>query len=97
MGFGIAGVIDSAGRLVGVITDGDVRRHFESISTAVAEQVMTLEPKTLFADMLAEDALHFLNDSQITSAFVIERAASVNTAVPIGIVHIHDFVRIGLG
>jgi arabinose-5-phosphate isomerase len=46
---------------------------------------------------LAEEVLVFLNESKITSAFVIDRKAPVNTGVPIGIVHIHDFLRVGLG
>ena len=95
-GFGIAGVVDSAGRLMGVITDGDLRRHFDELSVATAERVMTVDPKTVISDMVAEDALQFLNDNEITCAFVMERHAPVNTRVPIGIVHIHDFLRIGL-
>jgi arabinose-5-phosphate isomerase len=97
MGFGIAGVVDGAGRLIGVITDGDLRRHFDDLATATAEQVMTPDPKTVASDALAEEALHFLNESKITCAFVMERHAPVNTHSPIGIVHIHDFVRLGLG
>ncbi len=96
MGFGMAGVVDSAGRLIGAITDGDLRRHFEELSTATAEQVMSHDPKTVPADALAEPALHFLNENKIIGAFVIERDAPVNTNVPIGIIHIHDFLRIGL-
>ena len=95
-GFGIAGVLDKAGRLMGVITDGDLRRHFDDLAVATAEQVMTCNPKTVMGDVPAEEALHFLNESQITSAFVMERNAPVNTDVPIGIVHVHDFLRIGL-
>jgi arabinose-5-phosphate isomerase len=97
MGFGIAGVTDKAGRLIGVITDGDLRRHFDDLGAATAEQVMTSSPKTVPSDALAEDVLHFLNDNKITCAFVIDRNAPVNTGVPIGIIHIHDFLRIGLG
>lgn len=96
-GFGIAGIVDKAGRLIGVITDGDLRRHFDDLATATAEEVMTSVPKTLPADTLAEEALHFLNDNKITCAFLMEPNAPVNTGVPIGIVHIHDFLRIGLG
>jgi arabinose-5-phosphate isomerase len=95
-GFGIAGVVDKAGRLIGVITDGDLRRHFEDLAAATAEEVMTRDPKTIPSDCLAEEALHFLNENQITCAFVMKRDAPVNTDVPIGIVHIHDFVRLGL-
>ncbi|MEO6359682.1 MAG: KpsF/GutQ family sugar-phosphate isomerase [Sphingomicrobium sp.] len=97
MGFGIAGVIDKAGRLVGVITDGDLRRHFDDLGSSTAGDVMTDDPKTVFSDVIAEEALHFLNQNKITCAFVMERKAPVNTAVPVGIVHMHDFLRIGLG
>jgi arabinose-5-phosphate isomerase len=96
-GFGIAGVVDGADRLVGVITDGDIRRHFDDLPTVTAKQVMTHNPKTVMSDTLAEEALHFLNENEITCAFVMHRDAPVNTCVPIGIVHIHDFVRVGLG
>jgi len=95
-GFGIAGVVDKADRLIGVITDGDLRRHFDELATATAENVMTSSPKTIMGDVPAEEALHFLNESEITCAFVMERNAPVNRNVPIGIVHIHDFLRIGL-
>lgn len=96
MGFGMAGVVDPAGRLVGAITDGDLRRHFEELAAATAEEVMTPNPITLSANMLAGEALQLLNDNKITGAFVIEPNAPVNTNVPVGIVHIHDFVRLGL-
>ena len=95
-GFGIAGVVDKAGRLIGVITDGDIRRHFDCLADCTAEQVMTREPKTIPSDLLAEEALQFLNENEITCAFVMKRDAPVNTDVPIGVVHIHDFVRLGL-
>jgi arabinose-5-phosphate isomerase len=96
MGFGIAGVVDPAGRLIGAITDGDLRRHFEGLNAARAEEIMTPNPITVDANMLAEEALELLNENKITGAFVIEPNAPVNTNVPIGIVHIHDFVRLGL-
>jgi len=95
-GFGIAGVVDKAGRLIGVITDGDLRRHFDCLADCTAAHVMTLEPKTIPSDLLAEEALQFLNENEITCAFVMKRGAPVNTDVPIGVVHIHDFVRLGL-
>jgi arabinose-5-phosphate isomerase len=96
-GFGATGVVDAASRLVGVITDGDIRRHFDELPTATAEDVMTSNPKTVTSTMLAEEALHFLNENQITCAFVIAPNAPVNTDVPIGIIHVHDFLRLGLG
>jgi arabinose-5-phosphate isomerase len=91
--FGVAGVISAEGDLLGVITDGDLRRHFDQISTAHAADVMTRAPKSLPAEMLAGDALVFLNDAKITAAFVLDRA---NHAKPIGILHIHDLLRFGL-
>ena len=95
--FGIAGVVDTAGRLVGVITDGDLRRHFHELGFTTAEAVMTRSPKTVPSTALADEALLFLNENEITCAFVIDREAPVNTGVPLGIIHIHDFLRSGLG
>ncbi|MDQ3079433.1 MAG: KpsF/GutQ family sugar-phosphate isomerase, partial [Pseudomonadota bacterium] len=94
MGFGIAGVVDRAGRLIGAITDGDIRRHFEELATATAEEVMTPDPKTLDVEMLAEQALQFMNQNKISGAFVLDQTAAVNANVPVGIIHIHDFLRI---
>lgn len=94
--FGLAGVIDSTGALVGIITDGDLRRRFGVLNNAVAHEVMTANPKTIGPDMAAGEALVFLNDSQITAAFVVEgRAAGAQTLL--GIIHIHDLLRHGLG
>jgi arabinose-5-phosphate isomerase len=91
--FGLAGVVDDAGNLLGVITDGDLRRHFDSIATARAADVMTRSPKSMPMEMLAVDALLFLNDAKITAAFVLD---GVQRARPIGILHIHDLLRFGL-
>ena len=93
MGFGAAGVIDDDGRLVGVITDGDLRRHVGDLGDGIAADVMTAQPKTVPLDMLAEDALMIMNDCKITTVFVME---SDRPERPVGIVHIHDFVRYGL-
>ena len=94
--FGLAGVLDNAGDLIGIITDGDLRRHFGAIAVASAADVMTRHPKSLPAEMHAGDALLFLNDAKITAAFVFESKAGANPAKPIGIVHIHDLLRFGL-
>lgn len=95
-GFGIAGVTDTAKRLVGVITDGDIRRHLEDLYTATAGEVMNREPKTVPANMMAEEVLRFLNENQITAAFVVEPSAPVNRDVPLGMIHVHDLLRLGL-
>ena len=92
---GLAGVTDAAGVLVGIITDGDLRRRFGVLGTAFAHEVMTPSPKTLPIDMAAGDALAFLNDNQITAAFVVEDPAA-GAQVPLGIIHIHDLLRHGL-
>lgn len=97
MGFGIAGVVDAAKRLIGVITDGDIRRHFDDLASAKADEIMTPNPTTIESDRLAEEALQLLNEKKITCAFVMRRDPPVNRDVPVGIIHVHDFLRIGLG
>jgi arabinose-5-phosphate isomerase len=93
--FGLTGVVDQEGRLVGIITDGDLRRRFGQLGTAFAYEVMTTNPKTILPDMLAQDALAFLNDNAITAAFVVEDL-SQGPQVPLGIIHVHDLLRLGL-
>jgi arabinose-5-phosphate isomerase len=93
--FGMAGVLDASGALVGVITDGDLRRRFGLLETAFAYEVMTRKPKTLSANMLADEALAFLNDNKISAAFVVEDP-SAGHQPPLGILHIHDLLRLGL-
>lgn len=93
--FGLAGVIDRTGTLVGIITDGDLRRRFGVLTTAFAREVMTQAPKVIPADMPAGEALVFLNDNKITAAFVVEDA-EVGPRLPLGIIHIHDLLRHGL-
>ena len=94
--FGIAGVTDDRGELVGIITDGDLRRHFAILPTAVAGQVMTRAPRSIPSEMLAADALQFLNDSKITVAFIVNRHDPVPGHRPVGIIHIHDLLQMGL-
>jgi arabinose-5-phosphate isomerase len=91
--FGLAGVVDSADCLVGVITDGDLRRHFSSLASATAAEVMTRSPKTVPSNMIAADALAFLNDAKITSAFILDEK---DEGRPVGIISIHDLLRYGL-
>lgn len=104
VGFGIAGVVDAAERLIGIITDGDLRRHFDVLGEVCAQEVMTRNPKVLRAGMAAQDALRMLNDAQVTCAFVIADEEPSCVAVgddersylPIGIIHLHDFLRLGV-
>lgn len=85
---GCLGVVDGNGQLVGIITDGDLRRHMgPTLLTAMAGQVMTPTPKTIKPTTLASAALDILNKSRITTLFVVERGK------PIGLVHVHDLLR----
>jgi arabinose-5-phosphate isomerase len=94
--FGLAGVLDTSGALMGVITDGDLRRHFGVLEKALAHEVMTPTPKVIYAAMLAEEALTLLNDNKIGAAFVVEDP-SAGPQPPLGVIHIHDLLRLGLG
>lgn len=87
--FGCLGIIDEERRLVGVITDGDLRRHMSAeLPNMAAGAIMTRNPVTIPPDMLASTALQVLNAAKITSLFVVEDGR------PIGILHIHDLLRI---
>ena len=89
-GFGCIGITDNAGKLVGIITDGDLRRNMRSdLLDARVDDVMTRTPKTVRPDQLVSETLDILNTSNITTLFVIEDAR------PIGIVHFHDLLRAG--
>lgn len=91
---GIAGVVDAEGRLVGTITDGDLRRNVERLLTSVASEVMTLDPKTIADGTYIEDARAIMSSNRITALFVMDHDVPEK---PIGLVHIHDFSRLGLG
>ncbi len=89
--FGCVGIIDSEGKLTGVITDGDLRRHMgDSMLTLSADEVMTVDPQTIRQTALAAEALALMNERAITSLFVLENGR------PIGILHIHDCLRAGI-
>lgn len=93
-GFGVAGVVDAQGTLVGVITDGDLRRHMEGLLALTAADVMTAAPKTIAPDALAEQAVSVMNQRKITCLFVVD---PVQGGAPQGLLHIHDCLRVGLG
>ena len=89
--FGCLGIVDARGRLVGVITDGDLRRHMRAnLLTARTAEIMTRKPKSVKPGMLASAALEVLNASRITALFVVDRGK------PVGIVHVHDLLRVGV-
>ncbi len=91
MSYGCVGVLDDAGRLAGIVTDGDLRRnmHRNLLDRTVGE-VMTAAPKTIDPDALTSEALEMLNSAKITSLFVVNAEGE-----PIGLIHIHDLLRIG--
>jgi arabinose-5-phosphate isomerase len=89
--FGCVAVIDRDGKLAGVITDGDLRRHMRvGLLQAPVDEVMTRSPKTVRPDQLAGEALQLLNSSKITAFIVVEAER------PVGIVHLHDLLRAGV-
>ncbi len=90
-GFGVVGIVDDAGLLVGVVTDGDLRRHMSSdLLDKRVDQVMTRNPKMIAGDMIAGEALDLMQGNQISVLFVTEERR------PVGIVHIQDLLRIGV-
>lgn len=91
-GFGVAGVLDSAGNLTGVVTDGDLRRHMNGLLDMTAGQVMTANPKTIRPDALAEEAVAAMT-GRITCLFVTDPD---NMQKVVGVLHIHDCLRAGV-
>lgn len=92
--FGCLGVTGAEGRLIGIITDGDLRRHMgPDLLARRVEDIMTPTPRTIAPDALAAEALHMMNarERPITSLFVIDPAGR-----PIGVLHVHDLLRAGV-
>ena len=92
-GFGVTGVTDANGDLVGIITDGDLRRHMQGLLTLTAGQAMTPKPRTVSPDDLAEKALAVIKQRKITCLFVLDPGQGQK---PIGILNIHDLLRAGI-
>lgn len=91
--WGVVGVVDAEGRLVGAISDGDLRRHIDGLLDHAAGEVMTPGPKkTVPPQMLASEALSRMSDPApaVTVLFVVEDER------PIGILHVHDILRAGV-
>lgn len=85
---GVIGVTDGKGYLVGVITDGDLRRHIEEGLDHKAAHFMTADPKTIAPDALVADAMDLFEEYRITSLFVVEDEKGGKR--PVGVLHIHD-------
>jgi arabinose-5-phosphate isomerase len=90
-GFGCVGIVDARGHIVGIVTDGDLRRHMRpDLMTVLVDDVMTKNPKTIGRDLLASEALEILNSAKITALIVTDGKK------PVGIVHLHDILRAGV-
>jgi arabinose-5-phosphate isomerase len=91
--FGCVGVIDKEGVLIGVITDGDLRRTLAgNLLSRAAVDVMTTAPKTIKPQALAAEAVAVMNEMQITNLFVV----GATSPKPLGILHIHDLLKAGI-
>jgi arabinose-5-phosphate isomerase len=89
--FGCVGIADRAGKLTGVITDGDLRRHIDGdLFAQTVDQVMTRAPKTIRPNALAAEALGRMKASKVTALFVVAEGR------PLGILRIHDILRAGV-
>lgn len=86
--FGCAGVVDTAGQLIGIITDGDLRRHMDAdLLEKTVDQVMTHSPITAGPDDLAVELISQMNAKTIIAVFVVEKG------VPVGVLHLHDMIQ----
>lgn len=96
--FGCAGVVDGKGALIGIITDGDLRRHLtKDLLSLDAASVMTKSPKTVREDALVQEALALMTarPPHVTALFVLPAGGSKAGSKPVGILHIHDCLRAG--
>ena len=93
-GFGAVAVVNEEGRLVGIITDGDLRRFINrggDLNNSLAKDAMTTNPKTARMEELAAEALKRMEDHKITVLIVVDEERR-----PIGIIHMHDILRAGV-
>jgi len=89
-GLGCVGITDADGKLVGIITDGDLRRHMRNdLLDAKVDDVMTHKPKSVRPDQLISETLEVLNSTKVTALFAVEDGC------PVGIIHVHDLLRAG--
>lgn len=92
-GFGCIGVLDKKEKLVGMITDGDLRRHMNPLLlTLTVEKVMTPGPKTISSSSLAAEAVGFMNQQSITHLFVLDETKNAL----VGLLRLHDCLRAGV-
>jgi arabinose-5-phosphate isomerase len=92
---GVTGVLDDSGRLLGIVTDGDLRRAMGrnvDVRSTVATDVMTPSPVTVDGNALAAQALAVMQERSITSLFIVDPA----TGAPLGVLHLHDLLKAGV-
>jgi len=90
-GFGCVGVTDRSGRLSGLVTDGDLRRHIAGgMKALTVDEVMTRAPVTETADTLAASVLRRMHEKKITQMFITDSGR------PVGLIHMHDLLKAGL-
>lgn len=91
-GFGCVGVCDRAGRLTGLVTDGDIRRLVARAGQAAnIDDVMTRSPLTVTPETLASNALRLMNERKISQFIVVDA-----DQMPVGVIHLHDFLKAGV-
>lgn len=91
-GFGCVGITDTNGRLTGIITDGDLRRHMApGLLSARVDEIMTGSPKTIKPDQLASEALAIFNSAKISALIVVD-----GDGKPVGVIQFHDILRAGV-
>ena len=96
-GFGMTTVLNASDEMVGIITDGDIRRALEKngnkIFDQTADNLMSKDPKWISSDTLAISALELMHKHSITSLFVL---SDINLKKPDGVIHIHDILKTGI-
>lgn len=90
-GFGLTAVVEADGTLAGIITDGDIRRNIDGLTSRTAAEIATRKPVTVGPTTLAADALDLMNRMKINALIVVDKGA------PVGVLHIHDCLKAGLG
>ena len=93
---GVVGITDNKNNLIGIVTDGDLRRGIEKFSNIFVEtprKIMARDPITIKGNILAVDALNVMEKHNITSLFVLKNEKS---KIPVGIIHIHDILKAGI-
>jgi arabinose-5-phosphate isomerase len=93
---GVIGITDNKNNLIGIVTDGDLRRGVEKFSNIFIEtprKIMARDPITIKGNILAVDALNVMEKHNITSLFVLKNEKS---KIPVGIIHIHDILKAGI-